>query len=177
MTKRVKKKSVPGADYTRDEATEVAIRIAAVQIERERLVAERDAAKEAAAKPYREVIEDLDAVIESGMARLEAWARANKADFGEARSLVLPGGNRVGWRLGNWTAKTRKGWTWEKVREAIEGLSKGWRDAYLRIKVDVAKDAIIADREKVDWAPLGVTFAQGETFYLEPQREEGGRIA
>lgn len=175
--KRITKKTAPGADYTLDDATALAAEIAAAQIQRERIVAERDAAKEAAAQPYRKEIDKIDADLKDGLARMEAWASANKAEFGEARSLVLPGGIRVGWRLGNWAAKTRKGWTWDKVREAIEALPKGWRDAYLRIKVDVAKDAMIADREKVDWAPLGVTFEQGETFYLEPNREEGGRIA
>lgn len=176
MSKRIAKKATPGADYSRDEATALAAEMVASQIQRERLVAERDAAIEAAAKPYRPQIDRIDAEIKDGMARLEAWATANKADFGDARSLVLPGGNRIGWRLGNWAAKTMKGWTWEKVGAHLLTLPKGWRDAYLRQKVEVAKDAIIADREKVDWSQLGVSFAQGETFYLEPHREEGGRI-
>lgn len=177
MSKRVAKRSVPGADYTRDEATALAAEIVASQITRERLVAERDAAMETAAKPYRTQIDQADAQISDGLARLEAWATAHKADFGDAESIVLPGGNRVGWRLGQWAAKTAKGWTWDKVIAAIEALPKGWRDAYLRIKTEPNKAAMIADREKTDFSVLGVEFVQDRRFYLEPHREEGGRIA
>lgn len=177
MTNRVKKKAVPGADYTRDEAAALAAAVVASQIQRERLVADRDTAIEKAAAPFRAQIDKADAEIADGLARLEAWSAANKAEFGDARSLVLPGGNRVGWRLGKWTAKTLKGLTWDDVKATLEGLSKGWRDLYLRTKTEVAKDAIIADREKVEWDKIGVRFEQAETFYLEPHREEGGRIA
>jgi phage host-nuclease inhibitor protein Gam len=173
----VKKKAVPGADYTRDEAAALAAAVVASQIQRERLVADRDAAKEAAAVPFREPIDKADAEIADGLARLEAWAAAHKAEFGDARSLVLPGGNRVGWRLGNWSAKTIKGWTWDKVRDALAAMSKGWREQFLRVKVEVNKEAIVAARNVAQWEEIGVRFEQAETFYLEPHREEGGRIA
>jgi phage host-nuclease inhibitor protein Gam len=177
MSKRVKKQATPGADYDRDTATALAAEIVASQIQRERMVAERDAKIEAVKAPYRLEIDRIDAEIGDGLARMEAWSNANRADFGDAKSLVLPGGMRVGWRLGNWSAKTLRGWTWAKVQEAIEALPKAWRDSYLRTKTEVAKDAIISDREKVEWETLGVKFEQAETFYLEPHREEGGRIA
>lgn len=173
---RVKKQATPGADYDRNAATALAARIVESQIQRERLVSERDAAIERAAGPYRPEIDRIDAEIEDGLARLEAWAIANREEFGDAKSLALAGGHRVGWRLGQWTAKPGRGWNWKKIQAGIEALSKGWRDAYLRTKTTVNKAAIIADREKVDWSVLGVSFAQGETFYLEPHREEGGRI-
>lgn len=175
MSKRIAKKATPGADYSRDEATALAAEMVASQIQRERLVAERDAAIEAAAKPYRPQIDRIDAEIKDGMARLEAWATANKADFGDARSLTLPGGNRVGWRLGNWSAKAMKGYTWERIATELSSLPAKWR-AYLRVKTEVDKAKILADRDAYDWRAVGIEFIQGETFYLEPHREEGGRI-
>lgn len=176
-TKRVTKKAIPGADYDRDEATALASRIVASQIQRERLVAERDAAIEAAARAYRAAVDECDAEIKDGLARLEAWATAHPDEFGAGESTVLPGGHRVGWRLGNWAAKTRKGWTWDRVREEIEALSRGWRDQFLRVKTELNKEAIVSARDSVDWSGLGVTFEQTRRFYLEPHREEGGRIA
>lgn len=174
--KRVSKKAVPGADYTRDEATALAASIVAAQVQRERLVAERDAAIEVAARPYREQIDRADLEISGGLQRLEAWASANKADFGDARSVTLPGGHRVGWRLGNWAAKAMKGYTWERIQAELAALPAKWR-AYLRTKVEVDKAKILADRDAYDWRAVGIEFVQGETFYLEPHREEGGRIA
>lgn len=176
-TKRIVKKAVPGADYGRDEAAALAAAIVASQIQRERLVAERDAAIETAARPYRATLDQIDAELKDGLARLEAWATAHPEEFRDAESTVLPGGHRVGWRLGNWAAKTVRGWTWDRVREEIEALSKGWRDQFLRVKTEINKEAIVAARETVDWSGLGVTFEQARRFYLEPHREEGGRIA
>lgn len=171
-TKRMTKKAVPGADYGRDEATALAARIVASQIQREHLVAERDAAMEAAAQPYRAEIDGIDAELKDGLARLEAWATANPEEFGEAESTVLPGGHRVGWRLGNWAAKTMKGWTWEKVKAGLEELPKSWRDRFLRTKTEVDKAAIVTARNVCEWEELGVTFEQARRFYLEPGREE-----
>jgi len=170
MSKRIKKKAVPGADYTRDDATALAAAIVASQIQRERLVAERDEAMETAAKPYRPQIDQIDAELKDGLARLEAWATAHRAEFGEAKSLVLPGGNRVGWRLGNWSAKAMKGHTWKTITEALRALPPKWK-AYTREKVTINKTKIVADREIYDWSSIGVDFTQGENFYLEPHRE------
>jgi len=175
MSKRLTKKTVPGADYDRDEATALAARIVASQIQRERLVAERDEAMESAARPYRAQLDEIEADLKDGLARLEAWATANPAEFGDARSTVLPGGTRVGWRLGNWAAKAMKGFTWDRVRTELEALPPKWR-AYLRTKVEVDKAKILADREAYDWRAIGVEFVQGESFFLEPMREEGGRL-
>jgi phage host-nuclease inhibitor protein Gam len=172
MSKRVSKKTVPGADYTRDEATVLAASVVASQIQRERMVAERDAAIESAARPYRPAIDQADAEIKDGLARLEAWATAHPEEFGNAESTVLPGGHRVGWRLGNWSAKTLKGWTWDKVKEALQALPKNWRDSYLRTKTEVNREAILSARETVEWAALGVSFAQERRFYLDPHREK-----
>lgn len=176
MTKRMTKKATPGADYTRDEAAALAARVVATQIQRERLVAERDEAMEAAATPYRSLIDQADAELRDGLARLEAWASTHREEFGDARSTVLPGGNRVGWRLGNWAAKTMKGYTWDRVKAELEGLGGKWR-AYLRTKTEVDKAKLLADRDAYDWRAVGVEFAQGETFYIEAHREEGGRLA
>jgi phage host-nuclease inhibitor protein Gam len=170
MSKRIAKKAVPGADYTRDEATALAASVVASQIQRERLVAERDAAIETAARPYRPAIDQADAEIKDGLARLEAWASAHPEEFGSAESTVLPGGHRVGWRLGNWAAKAMKGYTWARVQTELEALPAKWR-AYLRIKAEVDKSKILADRDVYDWRAVGVEFAQERRFYLDPHRE------
>lgn len=172
MSKRIAKKTAPGADYGRAEATALAARIVAAQIERETLVATRDAAMTHAAQPYRADIDAIDAELADGLARLEAWATAHPEEFGDAGSTILAGGHRVGWRLGQWTAKTLRGWTWAKIVEHLQSLPKGWRDAYLRIKTEPDKAAIIRDRDKVQWDEMGIQFEQARRFYLEPGRED-----
>ncbi len=170
--KRITKKIVPaGADYTRSDAEALAVQLVELQLRRETLVAERDAAVLEAARPFAPEIDQIDGEIKVGLDRLEAWADANPEEFGKAESTTLSG-HRVGWRLGNHTAKTLSKWTWDKVVAKLSELPAGWRKRYLRIKTEVNKEALVADRRaKRVLASIGVRIVQERRFYLEPARE------
>jgi phage host-nuclease inhibitor protein Gam len=171
-TKRITKKLRPaGADYTRAEAEELANRLVEIQLRRETLVAERDAAALEVAKPYAPRIDQLDGELKVGLDMLAAWADEHPEEFVRAESTLLSG-HRVGWRLGNWAAKTLPKWTWQKVVDELAALPNSWRERYLRVRIEPNKEQMVADREMADQlASIGVRVVQERRFYLEPARE------
>jgi phage host-nuclease inhibitor protein Gam len=68
--------------------------------------------------------------------------------------------------------KTLKGFTWE----AVKTLVKKVLPSYIRTEESVAKDLLLADREKAEvkneLKSVGLEVAQDETFYVQPALEE-----
>lgn len=176
MPTRITKKTTlnAGAAFTRSQAEDFARQLVQRQLERERLVADRDADLEAVKKRYTEDLDALDRDISTGLDTLEAWADANQHEFGRAESVLLAG-HRCGWRLGNHAAKLLRGWTWKKVVESLEQYEKKVRDQFLRLRIDANKDAMIDARDDASAAALlrenGVQIVQERRFYLDPDRE------
>lgn len=177
-TAKKSKKAAPGAGYDRHDATACAERAARMQLRREALIAERDAAVLKAAEPYQGEIDRLEQGLMDDLERLAGWAAAHPEEFEDRESTILGNGIRVGWRLGNWSVKTAPKWTWEKVRAAIEEFAPAWRERLLRVKTEVDKEALLKLREERDFSEVGVRFEQARRFYLEPAREgqEGARV-
>lgn len=172
MSKRITKKLAPaGADYTRTDAEALASRIVELQCRREQLVAERDAAILEVSRPYAPQIDQVDGEIKVGLDILSTWAESHPEEFGKAESTLLAG-HRVGFRLGNFSARTMPRWTWAKVLAAIKERSRGWRERYIRISEEPNKEAMIQDRQQAEkLAEIGVRIVQERRFYLEPARE------
>jgi phage host-nuclease inhibitor protein Gam len=168
--KRITKTTPAGANYSRTDAEALASQLVECQLRRETLVAERDAAVLEISRPYAPQIDALDNEIKHGLAVLEVWAEHHAEEFGKAESVTLAG-HRVGYRLGNFAAKTLPKWTWAKVVAHLQELPKSWRDTYLRTKIEPNKEAMIADRSTIDLASIGVQVTQERRFYLEPARE------
>lgn len=172
-SRRVSKKVNPaGADYTRPQAEELARQWVAAQVEREELVALRDAKMLEAAKPFAPEIDRIEAQMDTQFAMLQAWAEANLEEFGKAESVKLAG-HQVGWRLGNHAARTKSKVTWKKVLETLLASPKAVRDRWIRTKQEPNKEAMIEDREtrKAELDALGVKIVQERRFYIDPARE------
>ena len=76
-----------------------------------------------------------------------------------------------GFRTGTPKLKNLKGFTWA----AVTNLCKELLPSYIRISEELAKDKLLADRDKEDVMELfpkcGVMVVQDETFYVEPKKE------
>jgi phage host-nuclease inhibitor protein Gam len=157
---------------TRSQAEQIAAGIVRAQIDRETLVADRDAAVLAAQEQHQPEIDQLSAAIDQDMSMLESWAAAHPDEFGAKRSITLSG-HRVGWRTGQPRAKGKRGWTWAKILAVLRESSEELRSRYLRTREEVSKEALIAAREThpLDLEYLHVQIEQSETFFLEPARE------
>jgi phage host-nuclease inhibitor protein Gam len=110
----------------------------------------------------------IDEELKGRIALAKDWAEANPAEFGKARSIAMTHGD-VGWRIGNPALRLLFGWSWDKALAALTSLAL---KQYVRIKYEVNKEALIADREKLQDAGLrtfGVKIVQDETFFIEPR--------
>lgn len=153
------------------------------QIQREKLVAKRDARIAEITADYASDIEALGTTIDTNLTLLEQWADANAAEFGEARSTVI-GGARLGFRLGNPAVKPVGKLTAKAVVAGLQRLGGALAAKYLRVKTELDKEAALAtgrllespDEEvraqaESELATIGVEIGQAETFYLDPPRE------
>lgn len=182
MTSRLKKlaKQIPANAA----AMEVMVReTIAAQLESETLIAERDKKLAEAAQPYAARISECQNTMARNLELLEAYSESHRADFGEAKSIVVDG-HRMGWRLGNWKTGLLGKTKWADVVATLKAwrkdatAPKAQRGAFLRwmrFKMEPDKESMIADRADDDMAPLlkqaGVEIVQEETFYLAPDRE------
>lgn len=154
----------------------------AAQIEREHFVAVRDAALLAINEKHGPAIDELSEIIDGNVALLEQWADVNRAEFGDAQSMVI-NEHRIGYRVGQPTVKPAGKLKFPTIIKAI--LTKGGELAkkFLRIKTELNKEAMLeaarllecgdaAARETAaaELAEIGCDVVQGESFYLEPNR-------
>lgn len=191
-TKRASKKAalVP---QSKEELRTLIASILSAQTTREKAIADRDSALAAQAAEiekkhgYNATIDKADKDAARGLELVEMWAAANKAEFGEARSLVEANA-RFGWRLGNWAFQTSR--KQSEVMEFLQAIMRrGLRPEaterqkqrctfaalFLRIKTSLDKEQAIAERDNPAARRLfrraGITIEQEETFYLDPERE------
>lgn len=110
------------------------------------------------------------------LAELERFYKANRkdAEVDGRKSIELTFG-RAGMRKGNPTLALRKGWSWEKVLDAIEAR---YRDAaaLLNIRKTVNKEAVKALVEE-EIAEIGCRVKQEEEFFVETYTEKVDQAA
>jgi phage host-nuclease inhibitor protein Gam len=166
-TKRIKQ-SVASEIETRAEAEAEAAEIASLELQRRRDQNAMDKEVERIRNLYGGNINAIGAEIEDRMARLTTWADQNRGEFADRRSIETPSAT-FGFRLGTPKVGKLRGWTWDRVLEAVAktaGPFKHW----IREKIELDKTAILADRrvgEKIE--SLGIVIEQDETFYVEPK--------
>lgn len=102
--------------------------------------------------------------------RLQYFADKNPELFDKKRSYEMVHG-RIGFRIGNPSLKTIKGFTWD----AVVNLANEFLPDYVRTKAEINKEALLADRDNTEVASLftkiGVKVDQADSFYVEPKRE------
>ena len=103
---------------------------------------------------------------------MQVFATENKENlFSKKKSMDTTHGV-LGFRIGNPKLKTLKGFTWAAVLTLVKAI----KPAYVRTSEEVAKDLLIADRNKKGMSDIfekiGITVVQDETFFVEPKKEE-----
>lgn len=168
--KRAKRLMTP-AIGTREQMEQCVGEIADLMIERDSLTVAMDARIKAVRDAYQERLADMEADIEAELALAAEWAEANRAAFGDRKSIEMVHGT-VGFRTGNPTLKTLTGWTWNLVLERLAQLPS--LIAYIRQKTEVDKEKLLADRETLGerLREIGCRVVQNESFFCEPKREQ-----
>lgn len=103
---------------------------------------------------------------------LQTYATENREELFSKKKSMETAHGVFGFRTGTPKLERRKGFTWAIVLE----LLREFLPSYVRTKEEVARDKLLADRDKAEVSPLmqkcGIVVVQEETFFVEPKKEE-----
>lgn len=157
---------------TRAEMEALVGEIRGLKIQQMKRQAQREAELKAVDDRFKDALLVLGKEIDERMDLARGWAESNPGEFGNAKSIEMAHGT-VGFRIGNWQLKTLSGWTWDRVLEKIRSLVN--MAGYIRVKEEVNKEAILADRDVLGPEGLrliGTRAFREEGFFVEPKIEE-----
>jgi phage host-nuclease inhibitor protein Gam len=150
-------------------------RVSYLQTEIRQLQAERDRAVQQAQALHQHLLGELEAELEAKLSLAANYARDHRAELlpGPAKTAETPL-SRWGFRTGMPQLRLAARLTWEKV---VADLQAHGLAAWLRVKTEAAKDAMLASAqadadaaEKL--ARFGVRVVQQESFFVEPKLDE-----
>lgn len=170
MGKTRQKKVLLPTNITREEAETAFASFAEADAKQQIISATMDRAITKIRDKHADELSTLTERKQEAFEVLQVWAENNRDDFGKKKSIDLTHGV-VGFRTGTPKLKTRKGFTWESCLQLV----KTFMPTYIRTKEEIAKDALLADRNTPEIAAqfnqIGVMVDQDETFFVEPKKE------
>lgn len=102
---------------------------------------------------------------------MQTFATENREELFSRKKSYESAHGVFGFRTGTPKLKNLKGFTWASVTNMV----KEFLPEYIRTSEELAKDKLLADRDKEEVSELfpkcGVTVVQDETFYVEPKKE------
>jgi len=116
--------------------------------------------------PLIKEIKDQQSLIES---EIEKWATEHKSELSDSRTWNVPNGS-FGFRQSE--SLTAKNNNWDIVIHKIKEAGKKFSDAYLRIKLEVAKTVLKADLNsgklsEKDAKNIGVSIETKDGFFIK----------
>ena len=170
MAKRIKKTVHSG--ITREEAEKAFAEFAQADAKVRSIGAKMDLEMTKIREKYADQLADLEEVKEKNFDIVQTYAQENREELFSKRKSVESTHGIFGFRTGTPKLKTLKGFTWGAVLKLCEELLPG----YIRTTNEVAKDKLLADRDKEEvnglFDKVGIQVVQDETFYLEPKMED-----
>ena len=170
MAKRMKK--TVHAGITRDEAEKAFAEFAEADAKVCSITAKMALEMTKIREKYADQLAELNEMKEKNFDIVQTYATENKEELFSKRKSVESAHGVFGFRTGTPKLKTLKGFTWG----AVVQLCKEYLPEYVRTTFEVAKDKLLADRDKEEvrdhFEHVGVMVAQDESFYLEPKKED-----
>lgn len=103
---------------------------------------------------------------------MQAFATEHREELFSKRKSYESAHGVFGFRTGTPKLKNLKGFTWK----AVTNMVKEFLPEYIRTTEELAKDKLLADREREEVLQLlprcGMAVVQDETFYVEPKKED-----
>lgn len=119
-----------------------------------------------------EQLAQLQATKDKAFEMMQTYATENRDTLFSPKKSIETVHGVLGFRTGTPKLKTLKGYTWNAVLHLLDKL----KPDYVRTKKEVAKDKLLADRDKAEmpalFTELGIMVDQDETFYVEPKKED-----
>ena len=163
------KKSLAAVLETRADAEAALGKLAELSYRRDMMVAQLDLELKVARENFEYHITAVTAEIDGHFESLNVWADGHPNEFGARKSIDMVHG-QLGYRTGQPKLKLLRGWTWERVAAAVQQIVP----KYMRVKVELAKDALLDDRDafsKEQMADIGCSVVQDESFFVTPKQE------
>ena len=121
---------------------------------------------------HAEELAELQKKKDDSMEILQVFATENKESLSSKTKSYQSAHGIFGFRTGTPKIKQLKGFT----KESVLALVKAILPDYIRTAEEVAKDRLLADRDKEEVADnlskCGMVVVQDETFYVEPKKED-----
>lgn len=170
MTSRTKKVV---KDHISSEEMELAFAgFAKADAQIQKIQAEMDLKMAAIREKYADNLQKLTEAKEAHFDTLLQYANENKDTlFAKRKSVELTHGT-IGFRTGTPKLKTLKKFTWASCLELV----KTFLPDYIRTSEEIAKDRLLADRDREEVAEamprVGMQVVQDEAFFVEVKKEE-----
>lgn len=169
MNNRIKLKTT--TVKTRSDMDTLVREISGLKLNEKLLTAGMDAELQAVRENYEKRLLTISELLAEKTDAARAWADANRADFGQRRSIEFTHG-LIGFRTGTPKLKTLVKWKWDGVLQALR--ESRWGAAYIRVKEEINKEQIIADvatqlLAEDELRKVGAQVVQEETFFVEPK--------
>lgn len=116
---------------------------------------------------YEPKVNGINEEKEEAYEVLEAFAKEKPELFEGKKSIEFTHGI-MGFRTGMPKLSPRRGFKWPAVLEMVKDKLAD----YIRIKEDVNKEKLLADRSQLDLKSVGLEVTQDEDFYVTPKLEE-----
>lgn len=120
---------------------------------------------------YADQLAEQQGIREKNFEIMQTFATEHREELFSKRKSYESAHGVFGFRTGTPKLKNLKGFTWAAVTNVVKELLP----EYIRTTEELAKDKLLADRDKEEVAQLlprcGVTVIQDETFYVEPKKE------
>ncbi len=164
---RIKTAAAAVAFQNREEVNEAIAQIGAAQRERDRIATAMNEELAAVRARYELEAAPHASVIEQFRQGIHIWAEANRIELtreGKTKTVKLASGE-ISWR----TRPPKVRITGEGI--VAEALKRLGLERFLRTKVEIDKNAILADPDAVAGVK-GIALSQGEDFVIRPFETE-----
>lgn len=161
MTKVIVKKKVTAQQY---QAALDAYR--SNEVAAKSLAAKRDKEVAKLDEKYNPLFEQYMEQQQSNFELVQQYCEDNRDELFEGRQMIKANGMDYGFRKGKVRLALMDGYTEETVLEAVKENLPG----YIRVKEEIAKDKLLADKDTItdkDLASTGLCLTQDEAFFIK----------
>ncbi len=167
----VRTKKTVVTQVTREQAEQAFAEFAAADAKFQNLTSKMDLEITQIREKYADRLAELGEAKARSFDVMQSFAVENKEELFARRKSMESAHGVFGFRTGTPKLKNLRGFTWAAVTNLVKELLPD----YIRVSEELAKDRLLADREKAEVAELfpriGVQVVQDETFYVEPKKE------
>ncbi len=162
----LRKSNKVASGITLENAQEIMHNLAVTNAKERELIARQDQEISKVREKYAQKLAGLKALDGDYRAQLQSFAEANRDEFFVVKKSLDWNTGTIGFRTGTPALKARKGYQWAGVLELVKEKLPN----YVRVKEEVMKDKLLADRDQLTTEQLssvGVEVVQDESFFIE----------